>query len=374
MATAIFSGLTGAVVGGAIVQRNFQVVQPEVISAEPTIIPDEMLLSDEQTIVFSNSNIETAIIDTVERIGPAVVTVVATLPGQNTFFGITPSQQASGTGVIISPLGFVITNNHVVEGAIEIEIILSDGTEMPAEIVNTDIFADLAVLKAEGEMPASAELGNSDLLSSGETVIAIGSPLGTFKNTVTVGVISGTGRSIDTDKGYQMENLIQTDAAINQGNSGGPLVNLAGEVIGINTLIVRGSSSSGAIAEGLGFAIPSNTAFKISEQIIEKGYFARPYLGVQSQSINPPIARRYDLPVEWGNYVFEIIPDSPAEIAGLQKGDIILKIGDQVIDQENSFANALYSYEPGEEVNIQVARGNRIIDIAVIFGETSLTQ
>ena len=130
----------------------------------------------------------------------------------------------------------------------------------------------------EGEVPAVAKLGNSDLLKAGETAIAIGSPLGNFKNTVTVGVISATGRFLESSNGYQMENLIQTDTAINQGNSGGPLVNLAGEVIGINVMIVRGSSYSSATAEGLGFAIPSNTAKLISEQIIQNGAFSRPVL------------------------------------------------------------------------------------------------
>jgi 2-alkenal reductase len=144
-------------------------------------------------------------------------------------------------------------------------------------------------------MPGVAKLGNSDRLKSGETVIAIGSPLGNFKNTVTVGVISATGRFLETENGYQMENLIQTDAAINQGNSGGPLVNLSGEVIGINVMIVRGSSSTSTYAEGLGFAIPSTTVKLISEQIIAKGSFSRPYLGIRWADVTPRMAANYRL-------------------------------------------------------------------------------
>ena len=146
----------------------------------------------------------------------------------------------------------------------------------PPVVINTDIFSDLAVLKADGSMPAVAVLGNSDALRVGESVVAIGSPLGDFKNTVTVGVVSATGRTLDTGSGYQLENLIQTDAAINEGNSGGPLVNLAGEVIGINTLIVRGGQNVSSTAEGLGFSVPSNTANLVSAQIIENGYFCPP--------------------------------------------------------------------------------------------------
>ena len=148
---------------------------------------------------------------------------MGTLPGQTTFFGPTGDQTVSGSGFFISDKGYVLTNNHVVEGTKEVSIVLSDGTEEKASVVGTDIYSDIAVLKASGKVPAVASLGNSDVLDPGESVIAIGSPLGNFKNTVTVGVVSATGRSIDTGNGYQIEDLIQTDAAINHGNSGGPL-------------------------------------------------------------------------------------------------------------------------------------------------------
>jgi len=182
-------------------------------------------------------------------------------------------------------------------------------------VVGADKYNDIAVLKTEGAAPAVAALGNSDALQPGESVIAIGSPLGDFKNTVTVGVISATGRSIDTGEGYQIEGLIQTDAAINQGNSGGPLLNLAGQVIAVNTLIVRGTGS-GAVAEGLGFAIPIDTARVVAAQIIEKGYFAHPFLGITYQPISPAVAQTYDLPVQWGVYVSRVRPTAPPAKAG----------------------------------------------------------
>jgi 2-alkenal reductase len=202
-------------------------------------------------------------------------------------------------------------------------------------------------------------------------VIAIGSPLGEFRNTVTVGVISATGRALDSGNGYFMEDLLQTDAAINQGNSGGPLVNLNGEVIGINTLIVRGGSGGSAVAEGLGFAIPSNTMRFITERIITQGYFARPYLGVSYQSISPSIARRYDLPTEWGAYVTDVGFGSPAAEAGLKRGDIIISIGEQSIDEQNSYINVLFEYQPGDQVMITALRDGQEMTFDVILGEAS---
>ncbi|HLF90923.1 MAG TPA: trypsin-like peptidase domain-containing protein [Anaerolineales bacterium] len=323
------------------------------------------------TIILTNTDIETAITTAVDKIGPAVVTVVGVIPGQMTFFGPTGDSQVSGSGVFISPEGYLLTNNHVVEGTKSVSVILADGTGLPAEIINTDPFADLAVLKTKGEVPAVAPLGNSDNLKPGETVIAIGSPLGDFKNTVTVGVISATGRSIQRDDGVMMEDLIQTDTVINQGNSGGPLVNLAGKVIGINTLIVRGGGFGSAVAEGLGFSIPSNTTRIIASQIIEKGYFARPYLGVNWQSITPRIAAQYGLPVEWGAYVTQVDSGSPAAQAGLESGDIITEIGGTPIDESSSFVNALFDHQPGEQVIVKVARGNKMLDLTVTLGESS---
>jgi len=360
------SALGGAVVGGYVVSRNLS----QQFAVEQAAPVPAVLSQQSQRLEVSSTQVDTAITQTVESVGPAVVTIEGTIAGQMTFFGRAVDQQVSGSGVIISPDGYILTNNHVVEGATELVVILSDGTEIPAEVISLDEFSDLAVIQAEGNMPAVALLGNSDQIKSGETVIAIGSPLGTFKNSVTVGVVSATGRMLDTGSGYQMEDLIQTDAAINQGNSGGPLVNLAGEVVGINVAIVRSSGSS--VAEGLGFAIPANTARIIAEQMIENGYFARPYLGIRWQAITPAIAQRYGLPVEWGVYIMDVSKGSPAELGGLQKGDILTQIGDRMIDEQNSFANALFAYQPGQVVEIKVVRDNQELEIPLTLGEMGL--
>lgn len=358
------SSLFGAVAGGLGVYTWVQ--------QQPTDTPQVIYQSTEaattQKIFVSNTEVDTTITQVVQDIEPAVVMVVGSVSGTPTFFGITADTQVSGSGVIVSNDGYIITNNHVIENVKDVHIILNDGSELPATVVSQDAFADVAVLKADGMMPAVAKLGNSDLLKPGETVIAIGSPLGDFRNSVTVGVISATGRTLDTGNGYQMENMIQTDAAINEGNSGGPLVNLAGEVIGINTLIVRGNGYSSTTVEALGFAIPSDTAKTISEQIINQGYFARPYLGVQYQTITPSIASRYSLPTEYGAYITEIDSSSPANQAGLKVGDIITGIGDRQIGEAISYINALFSFSPGDQVSIEFFRGNEKMQVNVTLG------
>lgn len=366
------SGMLGALVGGLAVYRVAR--QQGIISQTSTTSSAVALpasdVSDSNTLTVNTTDVETTITRAVSVVGPAVVTVVGTIPGQMSFFGPTGDQTISGSGVFVSSEGYIITNNHVIDGVQQINVILSDGTQQQAVLVGTDLFADLAVLKTDGVVPAVATLGNSDSLNPGEMVIAIGSPLGDFKNTVTVGVLSATGRSIDTGEGYQIENLLQTDAAINSGNSGGPLVNLAGEVIGINNLVVR-STGTGAIAEGLGFAIPVNTARAVSEQIIEKGYFSRPYIGIQWQSITPRVAAAYNLPVQWGVYVTDVTSNSPADQAGIQVRDIITRVGDISIDETHSFVNAMFQYQPGDQVEIELVRGEETLLLQVVLGEAS---
>lgn len=352
------AALVGGLAGGMIVYSYLDAAEPTAfipVQPTPTAIVD---------LNISSTHVETAITQAVEAVGPAVVTVIGNLYGQ----------EVSGSGVIISDEGYILTNNHVVDGASQIAVILANGTELPARIVGTDMYADLAVLLAQGDFPGIANLGNSEMLKPGETVIAIGSPLGDFVNTVTVGVVSATGRVIDTGNGYLMEDLIQTDAAINQGNSGGPLVNLDGEVIGINTLIVRGTGFGSAIAEGLGFAIPINIARIVAEQILDKGYFARPYLGIRWQPITPRLARAYNLPVEWGTYISRVFAGSPAANGGISEGDIITHIGDIAIDEDHTFINSLFAHEPGEEVPITVVRRGQQVDLFVLLGEARIDQ
>ncbi len=365
---AIGAALTGAVAGGIAV---YQAMGREQSSSLPAAGPEVEALtisSENQALAVSSTDIETAVTQAVENTGPAVVTVVGTIPGQRTRFGMTGKSTVSGSGVFISADGYILTNNHVIEDAQTIMVILADGSEQAATLVGTDLYSDLAVLQITGDVPAAAVMGNSDALSQGETVIAIGSPLGEFMNTVTVGVVSATGRSIDTGLGYQIEDLIQTDAAINSGNSGGPLLNLAGEVIGINTLVVR-DSSSGTVAEGLGFAIPINTAHAVAEQIIEKGYFSRPYVGITWQSITPRIAAVYRLPAEYGVYITQVAENSPASQAGLQPGDIITGIDETTLDASHAYINTLFQYSAGDRVMLTVMRGNEQIQVDVTLGE-----
>jgi 2-alkenal reductase len=348
------SALIGTVAGGVFVISYLQSAEPtQTVEILPT--PNQQVSND-----FPSNTAESTITLAVEDVGPAVVTVVGELSGR----------PVSGSGFVISTQGYILTNNHVVEGTSRVAVILADGTELPANIVGTDMYADLAILQAQGEFPAVAIFGNSDTLKPGETVIAIGSPLGDFVNTVTVGVISATGRMIDTGNGFVMEDLIQTDTAINQGNSGGPLVNLAGEVVGINTLVVRGNRLSNTIAEGLGFAIPINTARFVSEQILEKGYFARPHLGIRWQSITPRVARAYNLPVQWGTYISNVLPGSPAAVSGIKEGDIITHIGDVALDQDHTYINILFTHEPGEEVSINLVRGEQLLTVKLVLGES----
>jgi 2-alkenal reductase len=358
------SALGGAITGGAVI---FYAIQNQPVSSPPTLaaplLTEAIATEEAQSRQIIVTEIDTAITDAVDKVGPAVVTVVGTLgsPGSG--------QTVSGSGVIISAEGYILTNNHVIADTVDVIVILADGTELPSKIIGGDLFSDVAVLKIDNPIPKIATLGNSDLLRPGETVIAIGSPLGDFKNTVTVGVISGTERSLAVNENYAMDGLLQTDAAINQGNSGGPLVNLAGEVIGINTLILRGGGFGSAIAEGLGFAIAANKAQAIAEQIIDKGYFSYPYLGVRYQWLTERIIQQYNLSVEGGIYLSHIQPNSPADKAGLKEGDIITQIGNQIIGQEHPFINVLYTYSPGDTTTLNLIRQNDVLEFTITFVE-----
>jgi serine protease Do len=369
------AALSGAAVGGVAVYQVMSQKKPAaVVSASPVVEsqPASSKNPDQgTTLVIDTTQIETTISQAVQKVGPSVVTVVGTVQGQLTPFGMTSNGTVSGSGVFISDQGYILTNNHVVEGTQgDLTIVLSDGTQEKATIVGADQYSDIAVLKTSAKVPAVATLGNSDVLNPGESVIAIGSPLGDFKNTVTVGVVSATGRSIDTGNGYSIDNLIQTDAAINQGNSGGPLVNLAGEVIAINTLIVRGSGS-GTVAEGLGFAIPINTAKAVAEQLIQNGSITRPFLGISFQPITPDIATAYHLPVQWGVYVTDVAANSPASQAGLRQGDIITSLGGVALDDTHSYINTLFTFKPGDNITVEYNRNGKTIQVQVTLARAN---
>jgi serine protease Do len=311
-----------------------------------------------------------AAIAAVKRIGPAVVTVINTMPQQQIFgfFGESVQQpKASGSGVVISPQGYIVTNNHVIDGYQTLEVVFADGTRVSAQLIGADAFSDLAVVKVDGNVPAVAELGDSDQLQIGEAVIAIGSPLGDFKNTVTFGVISALGRTLDVENGSAYEKMIQTDAAINHGNSGGPLVNMSGQVIGITTAIVRGSDTTSDVAEGLGFAIPSRTVSEITAQLISTGRVDRPYMGVRWQSITPEIARANGLPMQWGAYIQRVGAGSTADLAGVRAGDIITKIGNEGLSDSSAFLNLLNHHKVGENVTIEVWRNGQTLTLSAVL-------
>jgi serine protease Do len=365
------SALFGAMAGGVIVYRLMSQQQPAttVATQTQTAVQAVPAASNSTTLVVNTTDVETSVTKAVQSVGPSVVTVVATIPGQNTFFGFTGDSTSTGSGIFLSTDGYILTNNHVIEGASQYQVVYADGTQHDASLVGTDQYSDLAVLKVTDSITTVAKLGNSDALNPGETVIAIGSPLGDFKNTVTVGVVSATGRSIDTGLGYSIDGLIQTDAAINQGNSGGPLVNLAGEVIAINTLIIR-NSGSGTVAEGLGFAIPINTARAVSEQIIQKGHVSRPYLGISYQPITPRVAAIYRLSVQYGVYITDVAAGGPADKSGLQVGDIITGIDKTNLDETHAYINTLFQYNAGDTVTLAINRNGKQIQVQVTLGES----
>ncbi|MCC6775018.1 MAG: trypsin-like peptidase domain-containing protein [Gemmatimonadaceae bacterium] len=295
----------------------------------------------------------------VEHVKPAVVTVVnrraiGDLRQQRTL------EAGRGTGFIIDEAGHVVTNEHVVRGGDEFDVLLSDGTVRPATLVGADPLSDLAVVRIDGDVPATVAFGNSDDLRQGQPVLAIGSPLGEFTGTVTDGIVSALNRDFpgaaaQGESAYS--NLIQHNAAINPGNSGGPLFDLAGRVVGVNTLGIP-QTQTGVPAQGLFFAIPSNTVSGIAQQMIENGHVAYPYLGVSYVEISPELAAVNDLPVDYGAYVQEVIPGGPADRGGLRPGDIVTSVGGHRIDASSAFTEALFANRPGETVEVGYLRGD----------------
>lgn len=272
-------------------------------------------------------------------------------------------QRGQGSGFIISEKGHILTNNHVVEGADVIKVILSDNREFVAKIVGTDPQTDVALLKIDD--PANLPvlpLGDSSTLETGEWVIAIGNPFG-LSQTVTVGVVSATGRSSVGINEY--ENFIQTDAAINPGNSGGPLINAHGEAVGINTALF--SRTGGYM--GIGFAIPINMAKSIEDQLQKKGKVTRGWLGVVIQNVDKNLAESFGLKQAAGILVSEVQKDSPANAAGLQRDDIIMKLNDTALTDVSDLRNRVALIEPGSKATLEIIRDGREKKIQVTIGE-----
>lgn len=311
----------------------------------------------------------------VRKAGPAVVTVVntmqATTGGRFGGRGQAVPSQALGSGVIISSDGYIVTNQHVVDGQQSLEVIFADGTKVPATLVGQDAYTDLAVIKVDAKVPAVAQLGNSDALEAGQPVVAIGTALGDYTNTVTEGIVSGLHRQI-ADGGTSTQDLIQTDAAINHGNSGGPLLDMDGNVIGINTAVVRSTGTMGDVAEGLGFAIPSNTVKTVVDQLMKNGSINHPYLGITYQPITPQVASQYNLSSQQGIYVTSVADGSPAQQADLVADSIITKVDGVDLGSTGSASlpNLLSQHKVGDSVKLTVIPPNSTTtkEITVVLG------
>lgn len=382
----IIGGATGGGVGYYLARQQIKAANPTVQPAANIGQPQPVAISTEPDIAASptaapipQTQADSLVVSAVKQASPAVVTILNTLgadAGPSTPFlpqqdGPEQPRRASGSGVIINKEGYIITNNHVIDGARSLTVIFADGSRHEATLVGADPLNDLAVIKVQGPVTAVASLGDSGALQPGETVIAIGSPLGDFKNTVTVGVVSALNRTVSNDA---PEGLIQTDAAINHGNSGGPLVNLRGEVIGINTLVVRGNGFAGDQAEGLGFAVPSNTVKGVSEQLIKTGKVVYPYLGITYRMLDAEVSAQENLPVQSGAWISSrdpgqpaVLSGTPAEQAGLRENDIITAV-DGVQLGEISLRSALLQHRPGDTVRLDVVRGGKPLTVEVTLG------
>lgn len=346
---------------------------------------------------------EEAVIDAVEKANPSVVSIVITkdlpiiencpynpfgdLPPEfRRFFGdfpqfYQPCQQGTekrevggGSGFIVSEDGLIVTNKHVVlDKEADYTVLTNDGNKYKAKVLARNPIQDVAILKIEATGLKAAKLGDSDSIKLGQTVIAIGNALGEFRNTVSVGVISGLARTITASgNGFieTIEGVIQTDAAINQGNSGGPLLNLKGEVIGINTAIASG-------AQNIGFAIPINQVKRDIRSVKETGEIKIPFLGVRYITITPDLAKEQNLPVKEGALIRgtaegpAVVLDSPADKAGLQAEDIILEINGEKIRPDKSLGSLIQKYNIGDEITLKVLRKGKELTLKVVLGERS---
>ena len=277
-------------------------------------------------------------------------------------------QQGSGSGVIIRPDGYIVTNNHVVADATEIKVVLNNNKTYPATVIGTDPATDVALIKIEAEESLPAiEFADSDELRLGEWVLAIGSPLGKeLQSTITAGIVSAKGRSMPNYTGeFKIESFIQTDAAVNPGNSGGALVNKAGLLVGINTAIV---STTGSYA-GYSFAVPSNIVHKIVSDLIDYGSVKRAKLGVSMSAITPEMAKEKNIKSLEGAYVHEVAPGSAAERAGVKPGDVIVGIDDTANNTPAALQEKVNSYRPGDTITLKVNRGGETLNLQCTFTE-----
>src|SRR5512147_1484123 len=332
---------------------------PEPVPAEPNTgtvraeLPGIRLLEEIQAVI---TNLAEQATPSVVNLFPLPSTGRAREgPGERS-----PNASGSGSGLIIDSDGYIITNNHVIGDATEIEVRFSDKTKLIAHVVGKDPDTDLALLKVTAGQPLpNARFGDSSSVKVGQWVLAVGNPFG-LDRTVTLGVVSGTGRENMNLSRY--ENFIQTDASINPGNSGGPLFNLHGEVIGINTAIIN-------FAQGIGFAIPSNMAKQVIDQLLAKGKVVRGWLGVGIQPLTPELARKFGVSESEGVLVNEVFEKDPAAAAGIKPGDIITRIEGAVIDSPNRLSRIVAGLSPGSMTKVEVVRNQQRIVLDVALSE-----
>ncbi len=304
------------------------------------------------------------------KVSPAVVRITVTGSSDAGNLGVIPATGV-GSGVIFDSNGWILTNHHVVEGGEKFDVELKDGRVLEGSVYGIDTLTDLAIVKVNATDLPSAAVGESDALKVGQLVVAIGSPLGTYSNSVTSGIVSAKGRSITTDNNESLTNLIQTDAAINPGNSGGPLLDAGGNVIGINTAIASNSN-------GIGFAIPIDVARPIMAQAVAGEALSRPYMGIHFVSVTRQVAADQKLPVNVGALVggvdangqpvSGVEPGKPADLGGVKNGDIIVSINDKVIDEEHPLDATLAQFSPGGTVKVQVLRDGKTMTLQVTLG------
>jgi len=376
-AAIITASAIGAVVGGIFVAVGViwslgllpgsQPIRPIAESTATTV-------AERPITINTGSNMAEVSEAVAAKVVPSVVNITIRQEGFDPFTGQTFTQDAgNGTGVIIREDGYIVTNNHVVEGADEI-VVTVGVTDVPATVVGTDPSSDLAVLKIEGDGFPAIDIGTSADLRVGQYVMAVGSPFG-LEKTVTVGIISALNRSSLVDDGQTADlttytNLIQTDAAINPGNSGGALVDSNGKLVGINTLI---QSTSGSSA-GVGFAIPVDFAADIAEQLITTGRATHPYIGVSTETVDENIAAQFGLPVQSGALVRFVQPQSPAEVAGIERGDIIVRIGEREITGVEEVFAAVREQKVGDTLSVEVVRSDTRRTFDVILGSDADRQ
>jgi len=368
----VFGGIAGAVVA--------KQVQPSASARNGSASPITATTQGRPstTVVDTGSGAPISWASVAKRVGPAVVTIINQQAAQpNPLFGGTsPGVTDEGSGFVISSKGDIVTNNHVVASAGNLTVVFADGHKVPAQLVRADSLSDLAVIRVKANVSTMLTFSPSNNLQPGQPVMAIGSALGQYRNTVTAGVVSALGRTIDEPNGISLHNMIQTDAAINQGNSGGPLLNTQGQVVGVNTAVTRGQAQSDpfgtsqqVVAEGLGFAIPSD---QVRSTVTRLAVNKPPaFLGVSYHEITQQDATFYSLPL--GAYVQAIGAGSPAEKAGIQKRDIITKINGHALTDTLQLEPVIANHVPGETVTVNVWRNGKNLTLRVKLGARPTT-